>query len=425
MSRGRRLLLSAATLTVGLVGAEILAHLAVAALDGDLRAVSLALTSDDFAEATPPIFTLEQEVLHPFLGYVQNPEVTEYETLREQPARGVDRFGFAQQWGLQPRQDPPEGAFRVAVVGGSMALMLSLLGDEALAQSLEPVVGRPVAVENWAMGGYKQPQQLMTVAWRLALGERPDAIINLDGYNDLVLGFTENLPDGVFPFYPRSWRWRVADVPNPAAQQLVGRLAALRHDRSRVAEHAERIPWRWSGIARLLAVLVRRPLDRRIARAESELAERGAAPPGYTTTGPPFSSDPGVYVDEAVAIWSRSSRQIDAMCRGLGIVYLHFLQPNQHVEGSKPMGRRERSVAIDDGNFVARMVARHYGRFGEAGAELTTDGIAFRDLRFAFEGIEEQLYIDSCCHVGRLGNQVLGRVIGETLAEALRDGGSD
>jgi len=50
--------------------------------------------------------------------------------------------------------------------------------------------------------GYKQPQQLLALAYFLSLGAEYDLIINLDGYNDIVLPVTDNYNLGSTPFSP-------------------------------------------------------------------------------------------------------------------------------------------------------------------------------------------------------------------------------
>jgi len=125
-----------------------------------------------------------------------------------------DHTRAVSEWGFEVFEDRlrtrAHNEVRLAVFGGSMALMFAAHGGDSLARHLETLPtfqGDTVVVENWAAAGYKQPQQLATLAYLLALGKQWDAVINLDGYNDIVLG-NGNLRDGVFPFFPRAWKWR-------------------------------------------------------------------------------------------------------------------------------------------------------------------------------------------------------------------------
>jgi len=58
-----------------------------------------------------------------------------------------------------------------------------------------------------AVDGFKQPQPLFSLAFAIYLGAEYDVVINLDGFNEVVLPFTDNLPNKVFPHYPRIWNF--------------------------------------------------------------------------------------------------------------------------------------------------------------------------------------------------------------------------
>ena len=63
-------------------------------------------------------------------------------------------------------------------------------------------------VVTLGIAGYKKTQQLLALAYFLSLGAEYDLIINLDGYNDIVLPITDNYSFGVNPFFPRAWNLR-------------------------------------------------------------------------------------------------------------------------------------------------------------------------------------------------------------------------
>jgi hypothetical protein len=154
------------------------------------------------AATTASLTSLREESLHPFLGYVVDPDVN----LRAEdrfPGLTVTPHGFlAHDAGPAPRLPAPE-PLRVAVFGGSVAQIFSLSGGDGLARGLAAGGVTPpggVALVSRALGGWKQPQQLMALAWSFAHGERFDAIVVLHGFNDLVLSRVENAGAKVYPF---------------------------------------------------------------------------------------------------------------------------------------------------------------------------------------------------------------------------------
>ena len=63
----------------------------------------------------------------------------------------------------------------------------------------------------------------------------------------------------------------------------------------------------------------------------------------------------GIY-DTIAQQWARSSIQMRSLCHAYGIRYLHFLQPNQYDPDAKPIGSKERAVAIHaDPNYPYRI----------------------------------------------------------------------
>ena len=68
-------------------------------------------------------------------------------------------------------------------------------------ETRRPELRGRVVVLNLAGGGFKQPQQVSVLMQMLLLGVPVAAVVNLDGYNELVFGST-NARDGVHPLLP-------------------------------------------------------------------------------------------------------------------------------------------------------------------------------------------------------------------------------
>ncbi len=358
----------------------------------------------------------EGRVLHPYLGYVMDPRLAE---------RGVERAGLdplSVELGF-PRnrepviQPPAPGRALIGIFGGSVADILSVSGAEALRAALATApafAGREIVLLSLAAPGYKQPQALMTLNYLLVLGAHFDAVINLDGANDLALPETELAPFGVAPFYPRGWYTRAADL-SPELRLAVGRVALLEELRRSAAELFSRVPLRLSLTSGLVWTALDRELAARVAAAEAALLAR---PSGLD----PQAQGPRLPEDDAqariVSVWQQSSLQMARLCKSLGIPYFHFLQPNQYVPDSKPMGEAERRIAIREDSPLRLPIERGYARLREAGSALAATGVAFTDLSDVFRDVEEPLYLDDCCHLDARGNQLLGAAVGRAMARA-------
>jgi hypothetical protein len=365
------------------------------------------------AESGPPL--RDGRLLHPYLGYVMDPRLAAPGVARA----GLDRLsielGFPRnrERVLQPR-DPARTV--IGVFGGSVADIFAASGADALRAALADLPrfrGREIVVLSLAAPGYKQPQALMTLNYLLALGAHFDAVVNLDGVNDLALPESELAPLDVAPFYPRGWYTRAADL-GPELRLAVGRAALLERLRHDAAELFSGAPWRWSRTAGLVWSLSDRQLAARVAAAERDVLARPRARDPQAQ-GPRL--DDGVDDRTRVAeVWQRSSLQMARLCDGLGIAYFHFLQPNQYVPDSKPLGEAERRVAFRDDSPMRKPVAEGYARLREAGAALAAQGVDFHDLSGVFREVQEPIYVDDCCHLNPLGNRLLGASVGRAMA---------
>src|SRR6185295_15210675 len=117
---------------------------------------------------------------------------------------------------------------------------------------------RRVYVRSFALGGFKQPQMLGALAYLMALGERFDVVVELDGFNDVALSSFANKNKGVFPAYPRDWDGLVGQAPDLELQRTIGKVAFLQEWRARVARRFVRRPFSWS----VTAGLVWKSIDR-------------------------------------------------------------------------------------------------------------------------------------------------------------------
>ncbi|MEM7483227.1 MAG: hypothetical protein AAF481_18835 [Acidobacteriota bacterium] len=383
------------------------------------------------AEDAPPpaieeeIQAFKDEVVQPFLGFVIDPGSN---VDRDGQHLIISPEGFFRR--RNPFPQPSDDPLHIGVLGGSVAFIFAFRGGEVLVDNLlerPELAARGVVVDSWGLGGYKQPQQLMTLNWVLARGYPLDVVINLDGFNDIALAQTENRYRKVSPFYPRSWNVRVEGLPTGEAAALVGRAAYEQERRRALARSFSQAPWRWS----VTANLVWRSLDARAVESIAEAQVAAAAAPAadgegnagdFVARGPAYTyrkGDQPKVAEELVAFWERSSRLMAGLCDSQGIPYFHFLQPNQYPEGAKPLSSEERRVAYSENRPYRAVVQGGYQMLRDAGARLAADGIAFHDLSMLFADVRETLYIDDCCHLNQRGNELMAAAIVEILMREL------
>lgn len=366
-----------------------------------------------------------REALHPYLGFVLDPASNEEQHRRERGENEITDLGFYRPPGPPAPRTGEE--LRIGVFGGSAAILFALAGQERLIEAISRRVDlgdRKIVVDSLALGGYKQPQQLLTLAYLRSLGERFDVVINLDGFNEVALTLTENLPAGLHPSYPRGWKRRIAGLPDPEEQALGAAILLLQDRREHRAARYSRTPLRQSIAANLVWRWGDSSLRQERVQLEQELLEYepDSATGGFEAHGPARPRVPGSASDrqavlrEVVQIWRDSSLEMHRLCEADGTLYLHLLQPNQYVPDSKPMGREERQRAFQEGHPYQQPVLEGYPLLAEAGESLSQEWVRFHDLRSLFRDHPEPLYFDNCCHFNQKGNEILAEHVAESVA---------
>jgi hypothetical protein len=132
--------------------------------------------------------------------------------------------------------------------------------------------------------------------------------------------------------------------------------------------------------------------------------------------GPAYSieNEEKTYRD-LVEVWKRGSVQMKYLCDANGAKYFHFLQPNQYVEGSKPMSAAEQRQALNEKSPYKPAVVRGYPMLAEAGRELQRGGVNFTDLTMIYSTHDGLLYSDDCCHTNTEGSDIVARRIYDTM----------
>lgn len=380
-----------------------------------------AASQDGPADLKTPA-SIDYYAIHPFLGFVADPASTQGPVRDASGALEVTDLGFFRRTKSETRD--ASKLIRVAVFGGSAAFLFGF-GSADRFQQLLAAGGdgeeREFAVETYAIPGYKQPQQLYALEYLLLMGKRFDVVLNLDGFNEIALGPTENVPQGTAAIYPRSWGHLVQQVPSPMVLAVAARLVVLREVR-RAAASALSVPVvDSSSTAALVWYAIDRMVSPPIRDAETAMVNTANGAAGYASTGPPATQEDGdrALVD-LVTIWKNSSLLMEQVCLANHIAYIHALQPNQYLPGSKPMGAVERAAAFREDSSYRHLVEAGYPQMIAAGDELRKLGVNFIDLTGAFTEISDQIYVDDFCHVNPRGNQILAERLAPIVRSSLR-----
>lgn len=339
-------------------------------------------------------------VLHPYLGYVSGPE---------NPYR--NEFGF---FGPNPLLKKTADKIIIGVTGGSVAAEFAgrmLLGNKSF---FEALTDKKVEIVPLAFAGYKQPQQLLALTYILSLGGEFDILINLDGFNDIMIPYVNNIPANVYPAFPMNWHLHARKGFQPEIVSQIAKIQRIQEDRdgwkvflrNSVLKHSITSLTVWKSYDNRLQnqiYLENENLQNKLTNLQDE----------SNVLGPDFSfkSDMEIW-KMSVKIWEKASLQMANLCEDNNIAYFHFLQPNQYVPDSKTFTKIEKKIAYSNqSSRLVKSVINSYPILRQAGKKLTEKGIVFTDLSMIFKNEDRTIYRDKCCHINELGNALVTKKI--------------
>ncbi len=354
-------------------------------------------------------------MIHPYIGTVFQPK----EQVSTSPgAIAINQYGF------QDSQSPirKRGHERVIVglLGGSVARQMGRNATDLLQRELSQIPnfrGRSIEFVRLAIDGNKQPQHLMTMNYLLSQGAEFDILINLDGVNEIALPGMDNVPFGVSVAYPRKWQHITSFATSVESTRLIGLVTYLRVEQRNSARWFDTSPVSYSPTAALFWGWRNDRFDGLINKNLVRISEQRSKDMSYCSSGPheKYESDQQLLA-HCVDIWSRSSVLLHQLCAASQIRYFHFLQPNQHLPGSKQISPDERLLRFESSRF-AQAVKLGYPLMRARAADLARAGVVFTDLTQVFFDHPEPIYRDDCCHVSEQGDQIMATAIGRRIRE--------
>ena len=408
-------------LLVGVGLAELVSFLALTFLIGT-DAISILRGHQKRLSLGVPEKDESHETIHPYTGWSFNPQLKSEHVIggRSFP---VNRLGLIDDG---PTIVPPsDNRIVIGIAGGSVAWQFSVQGEQKLRDDLkaDPAFrGKEIDIVRLALPGQKQPQQLMTLAWVQSLGAEFDIVVNIDGYNEAVLAIHDNYDAGVNIAYPKAWHARTLDIVEAREFSDSYELLRIRGTRQKLARNAVDSAIWWSPTYQLVWKLRDESLDADRVRLSLKLVEDHDEENGrsYVSAGPSelFASDADAD-KAATALWLRSSVQLHRLVTAGGGIYIHALQPNQYLPGSKPLSEVEEESFYSEDLLEGKTVGRIYPLMIEAGSRLRAEGVDFYDLTDIFQEIPETLYVDWCCHFNARGNEILAQHVAAAILDAL------
>jgi hypothetical protein len=333
----------------------------------------------------------------------------------------TNNFGFQSPY--QFPIVPGKREFIVGIFGGSVSVFFCLAGANRLVTDLQQhgfFKDRTIIPLCMAHEGYKQPQQLLVLAYFLSIGQTFDLVVNIDGFNEAALAPLNN-QEGV-------------DISMPSVSHLLPIInlidqGTLTPEKLRslaaISEYKQRVNGltgilqrnRLASVGVLLgqyrAMVVSRYEDesRRFAALQSVRAEQSlvsAIPPTEERTGAMLYAD-------IARNWAHSSVLMRDLLAASGAAYVHVLQPNQYRTARKFSAQEARIALNEDSSFKTGVEQGYPALLAEAASRGMTSRTGFLDATHVFDKEPAPVYVDNCCHYTSLGYRLLADAIANAV----------
>ena len=369
-----------------------------------------------------------REILHPYAGYT-----VEGKRLKDGCDPSESSTGHACYERILLADDKPfpkrdANSLNVALLGGSVAVG-TITGTEyaayeKLLSQLPEYAGKTINLHLLAAGGYRLPQSLMLLNYYISLGAEYDLVIALDGFNEIAIAMSEYHHKKLHPAFPRGWQYRIAGrVSAELIKAQAQKLVFQEQHRSRATFLSN--PWcRNSPLSNFVWKLFQRGYNTKLAEnhAATEQAQNIQDAPRefqYESLGPEYNfTDWDELFDYSAQIWAKSTLLTHAATVANGGEFFQFVQPNQYIEGAKPlMSENERRIAfvVKEQSGYGYWYKRGYPFLLEHRKWLQEHGVNTTDLTFMFKDVADELYIDNCCHLNPKGSYKIIEHIVDTI----------
>lgn len=366
---------------------------------------------------------LPGSVFHPYLGFLNRQGRVEETWVSNNHGWPIAKKLIDQEapWNTYPYEPQPDELI-IGIFGGSVAagFALDAQDDREFAEALEQLKAtdkRKVRILNFAMSGYKQPQQALTLAYYLSLGQKFDLVINIDGFNEAVTMW-HNWSNNIDPMNPADQVW------GAMARALTEQASVSKADKNfDAAYHQHKSAEANRAIDRCVMASCY-GYHRLMVSVHARLAEWYRGKAGWAETADASAEFFASYESVAPAVkvqfipyiadrWFDASLTMRNLATGSGAAYLHVLQPNQWF---RPSGDYQPMNPDHIYDWVIDPVNLGYTEMLSRADDLASAGVNFWDASALLPANRSRsLWLDDCCHYTEAGYDIFFKGITEQI----------
>jgi hypothetical protein len=339
-------------------------------------------------------------------------------------------FGFitSLSYAGLPLKRTNKDQFFIGIFGGSVAQEFCdyEFQHHVLAKMFEPLPqfqNKKIVLLKFANQAHKQPQQLLTLNYFLAVGQELDMAINIDGFNEVALSYLNNKA-GTEVSMPNDYIFSpMIALANKdfSSEQLGLSLEVLQ-----LKKRLQNTPNQLSECKLATCYMLRWAQAKYFLNQYREKAqtfsllkkEAGKGSLVYLKRVEKPLDDPAA-LERIVDLWFNSSLGMSDLLAARKIPYFEFIQPNQYYSTNRQFSADEKKIAFDEMSQYKEGTIKGYPKLLAKVSSLQAAGVKVFNAVNVFDETRDIVYRDNCCHYNDLGNDILSRYIGQSIVKVL------
>ena len=340
----------------------------------------------------------------------------------EDPMPQISWFDMkANNYGFMSYYDYPyekkENEFVVGIWGGSVAYWMAIMGNDPLKKYLKKYFKqKEIVILNFAQGGMKQPQSLSVLSYFHSIGQKIDAAIFLDGFNEVYYAQVHNYSNWAISAPSIDW---VAGVYQLANRQWSPEYLLLFYNSIKSKNQQHYFESRETSFAsvsliqKAIAVYYKNKYIRNYAKLleyKGQIDDLIFLPPRLThEEESPYETVAEIWKNATIAAKSIVSSEKDS-------IFVHAIQPSRYFPS-------EFADETPQNKYFATTPKDGYPHLIQASEDLRKNyKIASLDLTGLFNKKEDRvgIFADACCHFTIKGNDMIAKVIASEIIKIFK-----
>jgi hypothetical protein len=364
--------------------------------------------------------------LHPYFGYTGP-----YSARGGPMVNPTNNLGFIDSQTREVPFKPDPNDYVVFVFGSSIATRLvnnSTRGPslEQALQKLPPLAGKNIVLYNMSQGPAKQPQQLMELAFLIALGQHIDLVLNLDGTLEFVSGIL-NFENGIDPIFPpMDIMLAIGNEltpPDTSSADYYELAYGVSHAHAQSRRYQLLLDGSTSGIGYVKNRFFKAFYNQSLESKLSAYAQTAGKSAGWESVRKRLGLNMSIktskerVVEDIFDMWVRCSDLMKVIANSTRATYLNIVLPTPHYS-KKVLTEAEKAI-------ISTPELKHIHQasaVGHAMIESRADMLQSRGIVLAtdiFDGVTDDVYIDGTGHLGKLGETMLADFIAKQVGSRL------